>query len=77
MAIIPSPRRKEKLGNARVPWNDAAEGQGPAYNGVMRTTRDRIRRHPRHMYESLLNQLAEHDKCEAGHYMERAMGAAF
>jgi hypothetical protein len=58
-----------------VPWDPKA--RGPAYNGVMRTTRDRILRHPPRMYAELLRQLSVHTDTEAAHFMERAMAAAF
>jgi hypothetical protein len=58
-----------------VPWDPA--GPGPAYNGVMRTSRARILARPRAMYEALASQLAVHTDTEVAHYMERAMGAVF
>lgn len=58
-----------------VPWDPA--GPGPAYNGVMRTSRARILARPRAMYEALAAQLAVHADTEVAHYMERAMGAVF
>ena len=58
-----------------VPWDPDA--RGPAYNGVMRTTRDRIRRHPPRMYAALLEQLGAHADTEVAHFMERAMAAVF
>ncbi len=58
-----------------VPWDPAAPG--PAYNGIMKSSRDRIRAHPRDMYASLDAQLSVHNDTEVAHYMERAMGAIF
>ena len=58
-----------------VPWDPDA--RGPAYNGVMRTTRDRILRHPPRMYAAILEQLGVHADTEVAHFMERAMAAAF
>lgn len=58
-----------------VPWDPA--GPGPAYNGIMKSSRQRILKHPRDMYVSLDAQLSAHCDTEVGHYMERAMGAVF
>ena len=58
-----------------VPWDSS--GAGPAYNGVMRTSRARILARPRAMYAALAEQLAVHVDTEVAHYMERAMGAVF
>ena len=58
-----------------VPWDPDA--RGPAYNGVMRTTRDRILRHPPRMYAELFEQLGVHADTEVAHFMERAMAAVF
>lgn len=58
-----------------VPWDPAAPG--PAYNGVMRSSRARILAKPRAVYVALAAQLGAACDTEVGHYMERAMGAVF
>ena len=78
--LVPAPVRPfrawyEAFVGPWVPWDP--DGPGPAYNGVMRTSRARILARPRAMYESLASQLAVHSDVEVGHYMERAMGAVF
>ena len=59
------------------PWSEQA--QGPCWNGIMRTTRERIHAHPREFYVRLNEELTRqaHNSPEAGHYMERSMSAVF
>lgn len=60
------------------PWNEAAPG--PCWNGIMRTTRERIHSHPLEFYERLNDELSRHGDnthSEATHYMERSMNAVF
>lgn len=53
------------------------EAAGPCWNGIMRTSKERIHRHPRTFYINLLKQLSLHDVYEAAHYVERSMAAIF
>jgi hypothetical protein len=59
------------------PWNEQAAG--PCWNGIMRTTRERIHSHPLEFYVRLDEELKRqaHNSPEAGHYMERSMSAVF
>lgn len=47
------------------------------WNGVMATTRNRILSKPKEFYEKLQNIVSVSNNSEAGHYMERSMGAVF
>ena len=58
------------------PW-DPAPGRGPCWNGIMRTTRERIRAKPRSFYEAILGELAAANSPEAAHFVERSMAAIF
>lgn len=57
------------------PWDPNA--LGPCWNGIMRTNRDRISRHPKELYTTLLGQLSTHDGLEVVHYIERSMASIF
>lgn len=47
------------------------------YNGIMRTTRERILRKSKEFYETLLEQVSVSNNTEVGHFMERSMGSIF
>jgi hypothetical protein len=47
------------------------------WNGIMKTTRERILRKPREFYETLLNEVSSSNNAEVGHFMERSMGSMF
>ncbi len=47
------------------------------WNGIMKTTKERILQKPKNFYEKLLNQVNTHNSPEVGHYMERSMGSIF
>lgn len=57
------------------PWIEGS--LGPCWNGIMGSTRARIHRHPIDFYENLYKQCTIHSNFEAGHFLERAMGAIF
>ena len=52
-------------------WDPKAGG--PCWNGLMRTGRTRLLRHPRDLYQRLCREAAEANSTEVGHYLERAM----
>lgn len=47
------------------------------WNGIMRTTRERITRKPKEFYETLLNEVSSSNNTEVAHFMERSMGGIF
>lgn len=49
---------------------------GPCWNGIQRTTRDRVRRRPLDSYRTLLREHKVNDE-EVVHFMERSMAAVF
>lgn len=57
------------------PWDQREKSA--CWNGVMKTTRERILSKPKTFYETLLSQVNSHNSPEAGHYMERSMGSIF
>jgi hypothetical protein len=57
------------------PWKDG--NPGPCWNGIMRTTRERLLRHSVEFYINLYKQTLVHNDIEVGHYLERAMGSVF
>jgi hypothetical protein len=57
------------------PWDPDAKGVH--YNGVLRTTRDRIRQRSKDFYQNLHRQLTVHNNLEVAHYMERSTGMIF
>ena len=50
---------------------------GPCWNGMMRTTRERLLRHPIEFYTNLYRQSIASTNTEVGHYLERSMDAVF
>ena len=48
---------------------------GACMSGVIKTTREKILKNPKHVYINLLNQLNRAESTEVGHYMERALKA--
>jgi hypothetical protein len=56
------------------PWND--ENNGPCWNGVMYTSKERILKHPKTLYINLINELRCNDT-EVVHYLERVMATIF
>lgn len=57
------------------PWDD--NHRGVCWNGIMKTTKERILQKPVSFYKTLLDELSTHNSPEAGHYMERCMGNVF
>jgi hypothetical protein len=49
--------------------------EGPCWNGLIKTTREKILKNPKHIYINLLNQLNIAESTETGHYMERSLKA--
>ena len=47
------------------------------YNGLLRTSRERVQRHPRAVFLKLLDELEEADGLEAVHFLERLARLAF
>jgi hypothetical protein len=47
------------------------------WNGIMKSTRERILRHPKEFYETLLKEISISNNAEVGHFMERSMGGIF
>jgi hypothetical protein len=56
------------------PWND--DNDGPRWNGVMYTCKERILKHPKILYINLLNELKSNNT-EVVHYIERIMASIF
>lgn len=56
-------------------WN--ATHEGVYINGVMATTRERIRSKPLEFYMNLHRQVSIDNNTEVGHYLERSMGSVF
>ena len=58
-------------------WDDSAPG--PCWNGLMRTTRERIHSHPIEFYIKINEEVTRenHNSPEAGHFMERCMESVF
>lgn len=56
-------------------WNP--ESSGPCWNGIMRTNKNRLLKHPKSFYINILNELDLYDSLEAGHFVERSMAAIF
>ena len=57
------------------PWDD--NHKGVCWNGIMKTTKERILQKPVSFYKTLLKEVSTHNSPEAGHYMERSMGNIF
>jgi hypothetical protein len=53
------------------------DDNGACWNGIMRTTRVRILRHPMSFFQRLHAELSTANAPEAGHYVERSMAAIF
>lgn len=58
------------------PWRPDGDN-GACWNGIMRTTRERILRHPKQFFVRLLAELSTGNAPEAVHYFERSMAAIF
>ena len=56
-------------------WHDAIEG--PCWNGMMHTNRERILRTPIEKLKLVKSDLDIEDSCEVAHYMERAMANVY
>jgi hypothetical protein len=56
-------------------WKDTDEG--PCWNCVMRTSRNRIRRHPKTFFLRIEEELKKHNNNEVVHYVERSMASIF
>jgi hypothetical protein len=54
-----------------------SDSNSACYNGVMKTTRERILSKPKEFYETLLREVSSHNNMEVGHFMERSMGSIF
>lgn len=57
------------------PWSQREKSA--CWNGLMKTTKERILSKSKTFYETLLSQVNSHNSPEAGHYMERSMGSIF
>jgi hypothetical protein len=58
-------------------YNKDMNKYGVCWNGVMRTFRRNIHKHPRQLYYNLHEQLQVADSLEVVHYIERAMQLIF
>ena len=58
-------------------YNKDMNKHGPCWNGVMRTSRSNIHKHPRRLYHNLHKQLQVADSTEVGHYIERIVQLIF
>jgi len=56
-------------------WDPNAKGVH--YNGVIRTTGEKIRQKSKDFYQNLHRQLTVHNNLEVAHYMERSSGVIF
>ena len=54
-----------------------SQSKAICWNGIMKSTRERILRHPKEFYETLLNEVSSSNNTEVGHFMERSMGSIF
>ena len=59
------------------PWDTVKNKSAICWNGIMRTTRDKIHQHTKSFYEALHIQTTIHNNTEVAHYMERVMGLVF
>lgn len=50
---------------------------GPCWNGLMVTSRERILRHPKRFYINVIDQINHTDSMEAVHFVERSMMSIF
>ena len=58
-----------------APWNSSLKSA--CWNGIMKTTKERILQKPKSFYQTLLDQLSTHNSHEVAHFMERSMGSVF